>query len=117
MSRPLVAIALLAAGCSLNTGESGDGSAPVVVITAPAGDQVQGTVVFSATVVDDRAVELVEFFAGQTLLLADGLPPYQTNWATVNFPDGPIVLKVRARDFAGNSREATKNVTIDNSPN
>lgn len=108
---------LLLIGCSLNTGDSGDGSAPVVLITAPAGSQVQGTVTFSATVIDDRGVDRVEFFAGDQLILEDRLPPYETSWATVNFPDGLIVLKVRARDFAGNVSEATKAVTVNNAPN
>lgn len=109
--------ALLLIGCSLNTGDAGDGSAPVVVITSPAGSQVQGTVTYSATVVDDREVDRVEFFAGDQLILEDRLPPYTTSWNTVNFPDGLIVLKVRARDFAGNVGEATKPVTVNNEPN
>ena len=115
MKRMLLLLALAGSAC-FGTEES-DGAAPVVVITAPTATDVQGSVTFSATVVDDFGVEEVEFFAGNVSLIKDRLPPYDVLWATVSFPDGPIQLRVIARDYAGNTTQAAKTVNVDNSPN
>ena len=115
MKRSLLLAWLAAVACFGTTDES-DGSAPVVVITSPTANTVSGSVSFAATVVDDFGIEEVEFFAGDESLLKDRLPPYEVQWSTVNFPDGPIQIRVIARDYAGNSSQAAKTVTVANAP-
>jgi hypothetical protein len=112
----LIALCLLPA-CGFGNTDESDGRAPVVVITSPAGTQVAGTVEFAATVIDDFGVEEVEFFAGNVSLIKDRLEPYGVSWATVNFPDGDIQIRVIARDYAGNVSQAAKTVTVSNAPN
>ncbi len=108
---------MLGLGACFGDPTASDGSAPIVVITSPTADVVSGTVTFSANVVDDFGVASVQFLAGSALLLDDRAPPYETPWGTVNFADGPILLRVIARDIAGNESQVTKNVTVDNTPN
>ena len=115
--RHYFAVLSLAAGaCFGNTDES-DGAAPVVVITSPAEGEVHGTVDFAATVVDDFGVEEVEFFAGNVSLIKDRLPPYAVQWSTINYPDGPIQIRVIARDYSGNTSQVARTVTVENAPN
>ncbi|HEX9893642.1 MAG TPA: Ig-like domain-containing protein [Gemmatimonadales bacterium] len=112
----MVAVLFLGAGACFGNTDDSDGSAPVVVITSPTGTEVSGSVSFAATVIDDFGVEEVEFFAGNISLLQDRLPPYAVQWATINFPDGPIQIRVIARDYSGNSSQAAKTVTVNNAP-
>ena len=115
MKRFVILIAVAGSACFSN--EEPDSSAPVVLITSPTATDVHGSVTFSANVVDDFGVEEVEFFAGNVSLIKDRLPPYDVLWSTVSFPDGPIQLRVIARDYAGNTSQAAKTVNVDNSPN
>lgn len=117
ISAVLLVAALPVAGCSLTSGDSADGSAPVVVITSPSTDTVADVVDFTATAVDDRGVQVVEFWVGNQMLTQDFTAPYTTRWNSVNNPDGLTILKVVARDFSGNQREVTKQVTVANGPN
>lgn len=116
MLRSPAAILLIAGAGCWGISDQDDTSAPVVVITSPAGDQVTGTVTFAATVVDDTGVDKVEFWVGQTLLLEDPVSPFEVQWNTVNTPDGPINIRVVATDVAGNSRSVSKPVTVSNAP-
>jgi len=116
MLRLLPAVLLTFAGCFGNT-DAADTAAPIVVIISPAGTRVTGTVTFSAGAVDDYGVETVDFYAGNVHLLEDRLEPYEVLWGTLNLPDGDIQLRVIAKDFAGNTAQAAKTVTIDNDPN
>lgn len=115
MKRLVLAVILSATACFGNT-EGTDTSAPVVVITSPAGTVVAGTVVFSAGAVDDYGVEAVDFYVGTVHLLEDRLAPYEVPWGTFSFPDGDVQIRVIAKDYSGNTAQAAKTVTIDNSP-
>lgn len=113
----LFPLALLVSGCGFGDADEADGSAPGILITKPEGTTVQGVVDFEAAVIDDGGVAVVEFYADDVLLGTDFTDPYQTRWNTVNGADGPVLLKVVARDFAGNQAVTSKSVTVVNAPN
>jgi chitinase len=92
-----------------------DRQAPTVVWRQPAdGAQVSGTVTLEVEATDNVGVAKVEFFAGSTKLGEDTSAPYTFNWNTAGYPDGPVTLKARAVDTAGNATEATLQVTVAN---
>ena len=65
MFRPslLLLVAPLAfAGCGFGDTNDADGSAPAIQITKPEGDTVHDVVDFAALVIDDRGVQVVEFY-------------------------------------------------------
>jgi hypothetical protein len=90
-----------------------DRQAPTVVWRQPAdGAQVSGTVTLEVEATDNVGVAKVEFFAGSTKLGEDTSAPYTFAWNTTGYPDGPVTLKARAVDTAGNATEATLQVTV-----
>lgn len=121
MPRPRLALAaalaVLGSTSCLGGDEFTDTGAPVIVITSPAGDRVTGQVTIKATVVDDIGVDVVAFFVDETKLTEVRIEPYQYTWPSSSVPDGQHVIRVTAKDAAGNSAVATKVVQVDNSPN
>ncbi|WP_253665277.1 Ig-like domain-containing protein [Thermus scotoductus] len=94
-----------------------DKEAPKVVWKAPAdGSQVSRTVTLEVEASDNVGVAKVEFFAGSTKLGEATTAPYTFSWNTTGYPDGPVTLRARAVDAAGNSAEATLTVTVANAP-
>ncbi len=94
-----------------------DRQAPTVVWRRPAdGAQVSGTVTLEVEATDNVGVARVEFFAGSTKLGEATSAPYTFAWDTTGYPDGPVTLKARAVDTAGNASEATLQVTVANAP-
>lgn len=94
-----------------------DRQAPTVVWRQPAdGAQVSGAVTLEVEATDNVGVAKVEFFAGSTKLGEDTSAPYTFAWNTTGYPDGPVTLKARAVDTAGNASEATLQVTVANAP-
>ncbi|MFC0596701.1 Ig-like domain-containing protein, partial [Thermus composti] len=100
-----------------------DTVAPTVVWRAPAdGAQVSGSVELQVEAQDNVGVAKVEFFAGSTKI-GDATPPsdpslpYTFSWDTTKHQDGPVTLKAKAWDAAGNaSSEATLTVVVANRP-
>ncbi|NHK39741.1 hypothetical protein FJR75_09660 [Thermus thermophilus] len=94
-----------------------DRTPPTVVWKAPAdGAVVSGTVALEVEATDNVGVAKVEFFAGSTKLGEATSAPFTFNWNTLGYPDGPVTLKARAVDAAGNAAEATLTVTVANQP-
>jgi hypothetical protein len=90
-----------------------DRQAPTVVWRQPAdGAQVSGTVTLEVEAADNLGVAKVEFFAGSTKLGEATSAPYTFAWNTTAYPDGPVTLRARAVDTAGNASEATLQVTV-----
>ncbi|WP_366728832.1 Ig-like domain-containing protein [Thermus scotoductus] len=80
----------------------------------PAGAQVSGVETLEVEASDNVGVAKVEFYAGATKLGEDDTAPYQWNWDTTRYPEGPITLRARALDGAGNVSEAQLEVTVAN---
>ncbi|WP_244344785.1 Ig-like domain-containing protein [Thermus thermophilus] len=94
-----------------------DRTPPTVVWKAPAdGAVVSGAVALEVEATDNVGVAKVEFFAGSTKLGEATSAPFTFNWNTLGYPDGPVTLKARAVDAAGNAAEATLTVTVANAP-
>ena len=94
-----------------------DKTPPTVVWKAPAdGAVVSGAVTLEVEATDNVGVAKVEFFAGSTKLGEATSAPFTFNWNTLGYPDGPVTLKARAVDAAGNPSEATLTVTVANEP-
>jgi hypothetical protein len=94
-----------------------DRQAPTVVWRRPAdGAQVSGMVTLEVEATDNVGVAKVEFFAGSTKLGEATSAPYTFSWDTTAYPDGPVTLRARAVDAAGNAAEATLQVTVANAP-
>jgi hypothetical protein len=77
---------------------------------------VSGTVTLEVEATDNVGVARVEFFAGSTKLGEATSAPYTFNWDTAAYLDGPVTLRARAVDAAGNAAEATLQVTVANAP-
>ncbi|WNG35304.1 S8 family serine peptidase [Archangium violaceum] len=117
----LTARALDAAGNSATSAAvtvttDNDFTPPTVSLTAPfEGDTLTGSVSFSATASDDRALARVEFLAGTTVVCTDSSSPYSCSYNTRGLPNGPRALSARAVDSAGNTALSSPvNVTLDN---
>jgi hypothetical protein len=96
-------------------GVESDSAPPVVTFTSPGGGAVlRKTVQLTATASDDFGVTKVEFYDGETLLVADTLAPYTLSWDTWPVPNGAHTLTARAYDAAGNVSTAEVVVTVDN---
>jgi subtilisin family serine protease len=93
-----------------------DTTAPAVTLTAPAeGATLTGTVTFTATASDNKAVTRVAFFVGTTQVGSDSTAPYSYNYVTRSLPNGAKVLTAKAYDAAGNvGVSEAVNVTFDN---
>ncbi len=83
---------------------SGDTQPPVVTITAPVAfaDNLTGTLAFSANATDNVGVANVEFQLDGETLATDTSAPYATTFDASLHAVGQHVLRVRARDSAGN---------------
>jgi poly(hydroxyalkanoate) depolymerase family esterase len=91
-----------------------DGSAPSVVLTAPAeASIVSGTVTLNASASDDVGVDRVDFLLDGSLLGTDMSAPYTLAWNAATASNGAHVLQARAQDIAGNiGHSAAVNVTV-----
>ncbi|WP_234555164.1 Ig-like domain-containing protein, partial [Thermus caliditerrae] len=84
-----------------------DKTPPTVTWLEPAdGAVVSGTVPLRVEATDNVGVAKVEFFAGSTKIGEATSAPYEISWNTTAYPDGPVTLKARAEDRAGNVAEA-----------
>jgi uncharacterized protein (TIGR03118 family) len=88
-------------------------AAPVVTLTAPAGN-VSGTVNVSATVQGNVATAKVEFFAGGVALGAVTIAPFTTVWDTTTIANGTVAVNAKATDVDGNVGVAAADVVVSN---
>jgi hypothetical protein len=93
-----------------------DFTPPTVTLTAPGeGETLSGTVVFTATASDNRAVTKVAFFVGTTQVGTDTTAPYSYSYNTRSLPNGAKALTAVAYDAVNNvGTSAPVNVTFDN---
>jgi hypothetical protein len=118
--RRLPLVALLGTGalsCGFGTSPAADTSPPVVVITSPTSSEVSGPVTFSAEVIDDTGVANVVFKVDDKTIAEDGLPPYETAWASKASGDGAHKLSVTGIDITGKFKTVSINVTVVSGPN
>ena len=109
---------LLSCGGGGGSGSSGnDTVAPTVTLTAPANfaTGLTGTVALAAAASDNVAVTLVEFEVDGQPVGSSGSAPYVASVNTSSYPAGQHIIRVRARDAAGNlSAPASATVRFDN---
>ncbi|HEX8699240.1 MAG TPA: Ig-like domain-containing protein, partial [Myxococcaceae bacterium] len=93
-----------------------DTTAPAVALTSPAeGATLTGTITFTATASDNKAVSRVAFFVGTAQVGTDSSAPYSYSYSTRSLPNGTRVLTARAYDAAGNvGTSQSVTVTFDN---
>jgi len=94
--------------------------APTVAITSPEpGATVSGTVVITAEASDDRGVDQVEFFVGETSIgVGDNVDDtWSITWETSLYNDGDYTIRAEATDTGTPSQSASASipVTVDNS--
>ena len=101
----------------LTATEPCDTTAPVVALgSPPAGSNVGGVVVLTATATDAAGVADVKFSVdGVDLGAPDTERPYSAIWDTRPVANGPHTIRVTARDAAGNSAFAEAQLSVDNS--
>ena len=85
-------------------GDASDSVAPMVTLTAPANfaADLTGTVALAANASDNVAVTLVEFEVDGLPVGSDGSAPYAASVNTASYATGQHMVRVRARDAAGN---------------
>jgi glucose/arabinose dehydrogenase len=107
----LLAVVVSAASCG---GSSSDAEAPTAAVSAPAdfASGITGMLTFSATAADNVRVARVEFQVdGVAAGAAQTSAPYSVSVDTNAYASGQHVLRVRARDAAGN-QSAWSSVTV-----
>jgi glucose/arabinose dehydrogenase len=112
----LAALALLI-GLAPSAASAQDAAPPTVSLTAPsAGAFVRGvSVTVSATASDNVGVAGVQFLLdGVNLGSEDRKSPFSVTWDTTSVSNGSHTVSARARDAAGNTATASRQVTVDN---
>jgi len=95
-----------------------DGNAPSVSIINPAnGAFVNGMIPFNAGAVDDKHLERIEFFAGNTLIKNDTSLSFSSQLNTSAYPEGSLALQAKAFDAAGNMNSSEITVNVNNQDN
>jgi glucose/arabinose dehydrogenase len=81
-----------------------DTQPPIVTVAAPTAfaSDLTGSVTFSANATDNVGVASVEFQIDGTALATDTTSPYSATVDSSQFASGQHILRVRARDAAGN---------------
>jgi sugar lactone lactonase YvrE len=94
-----------------------DAEPPSVTFLAPAeGAPVAGTIAVEVAAVDRHGVAEVEFRLDGQRVGSDGAPPYRLSVDTALVADGVRTLSAVARDRAGNTAAAAREVVVDNTP-
>ena len=103
---------LFLAACSLDSGNPSDGSAPIVVIDAPAnGAVVANQVQIQVSAVDDFGVDKVQILIDNVELAVLFTAPFQTIWNTALVPNNTThTILARAYDVAKNV--GTRQITV-----
>lgn len=97
-----------------NSDTVADSTAPTVSLTSPSTSTINGVIVVSATASDNVGVTQVQFTLNGTVLGVDTVAPYAISWSSRFVVDGVYLFGVTARDAAGNTRSATRTVTVRN---
>lgn len=116
MTRLHVFPILFLAACSLDSGNPSDGSAPIVVIDAPANNAVvSNQVQIQVSAVDDFGVDKVQILIDNEELAVLFTPPFQAVWNTTppQILNGSThTILVRAYDVAQNVGSRQITVTV-----
>jgi hypothetical protein len=91
-----------------------DNTAPTVTITDPGAVPVNGTYEITATASDANGIKEVRFLVDDVLLGADDSAPYAYAWDTTTVSDGAHTITARAVDMAGNTKDATATIRVNN---
>ena len=86
---------------------------PTISITSPAnGSAVSGTISVTVNAADNRAVASVSLSVDGSLVGSSTSSPFTISWNSATVINGTHTLTVTARDAAGNSASASKQVTV-----
>jgi Big-like domain-containing protein len=113
-----VALALLTlSACSLGS-DASDGSSPLVSIDFPASNSVvSGQVAIAVTAIDDFGVDQVRILIDDVERIKQFTAPFGYLWNTAQLPDNSThVIRVEAKDVAGNTGIKSITVTVQNGP-
>jgi len=92
-----------------------DTTPPDVAVNSPiTGALVSGSILVTASALDNVAVSLVQFVINGTVIDTDTSLPYSTSWDTTSVNDGTHAITVRAIDDSGNIADHMINVTVSN---
>jgi hypothetical protein len=92
-----------------------DTAPPTVTIASPAnGGIVSASITIAANASDAKGLQKVRFWAGSAYLGYDAVPPFSMNWDTTGAPNGAVIVKAQAVDWANNTADATVAVTVAN---
>lgn len=88
---------------------------PAVSITSPLdGATVSGAASITANASDDNGVVRVDFYIDSSLIGSDSAAPYEQSWNSTSVFDGNHAVKATAVDTAGQTKDATVNVKVEN---
>ena len=101
--KKLVFLMIISCLAFMGCEETADTTPPDISITSPtAGSTVSGTVTVGVLVTDDTEVTSVVFFIDSDTLGVDSEAPFEMEWITTDFSNGPHSLICKAVDEAGN---------------
>lgn len=107
------ALSLAACGGGGTAPPAGDTTAPTVSLTAtPNPVTAAGAVLLTAAATDDVGVTQVVFYRGATEISTDTAAPYEATSNLTAADNGSVQYRAVASDAAGNTKEATSDVTV-----
>jgi thermitase len=109
----LMMVSTVLAGTACLSTEISDSSPPRITITSPTGTVVSGVVTIRATVLDDVGVDAVAIFIDNVKKAELRFTPYEYVWNSAGVALGPHVIRVTAKDAAGNTSTVEKVVTVE----
>ena len=90
-----------------------DATPPTISITSPAsGAIVSGTINVTVNATDNRAVSSVSLSVDGTVVGSSSSSPFTISWNSASVINGTHTLTVTAKDAAGNSASASRQVTV-----
>jgi hypothetical protein len=102
---------------ALSTIGTSDVTAPIVSMLSPgSGSSVSGVIIVEASANDNIGVASVTLSLDGIVVGNYSEGPFSLAWDTMTSSNGSHTLSATARDFAGNSGGASRNVTVSNAP-
>jgi chitinase len=93
-----------------------DTTPPVISIASPPNAAVSGNLTIAASASDNVGVSSVMISAGGATLCTATVAPYSCPWNTTTVANGYYTVSATAKDLAGNTANASVNVSVNNIP-
>ncbi|HYG02692.1 MAG TPA: Ig-like domain-containing protein [Chryseosolibacter sp.] len=99
--------------CDENDNTPPDTTKPEIIITSPSeADFYQDDIIITASATDNAGVTTMDIYFDGTLVHSNSADEITATVSTTDYEDGPHILKVVAKDAAGNETSIARSVTL-----